>query len=233
MKTQLNSILSLLDDGKVKEMLSRDFSFCTENPKGGILLTGFNPSYVQSNNCITNGLELYSFSSTNYNVGYWKRAKALVEGLINVTAYLDLFPIRESDQELFVKTFTENDFTLSILGELLGETQQEIENISPKLIISMNRYSQAFWGRNNDCVWMGYEFEKVENPIQGKEIDLCRIIGFKDDPKDERVYKAEQSNLVGSLIVFYGLYDNRHEATCPERLLSAEDVKVLYEMAKE
>jgi hypothetical protein len=69
---------------------------------------------------------------------------------------------------------------------------------------------------------MGYDMVKVCD-----DMELYQIRGFKDKP-DRLNPDLETSSLCGSLILFYGMYDNRHK----DRLLFPADIKRLYENAK-
>jgi len=59
------------------------------------------------------------------------------------------------------------------------------------------------------------------------EMELYQIKGFKDRP-DRLNLDLQDSSLRGSLILFYGMYDERNK----EKLLSESDFKQLFKKAK-
>ena len=69
---------------------------------------------------------------------------------------------------------------------------------------------------------MGYDMEKISD-----EMELYQIKGFKNKP-DRLNPDLKESALRGSLILFYGMYDERNK----DRLLSENDFNHLYEKAK-
>ncbi len=213
-------------ESEIIEVLKRGYTYTADNPERQILVVGINPSY----NPMKNDYEtIFSLTGADENIRYWKRTKQMLNDHITKTAYLDLFPIKFSKQAEFEQLFQKN---LRLMGELLQITQEEIERLAPRLIIVQNKRAQCYWGRSSNSVWMGYRFEKIDSSIvEGKELDVCRIVGLKDDPNNERVFKLTNTSLIGSIVVFYALYDERHQKTLSHRILESKDIAKLYEYA--
>lgn len=216
-----NKYLGVLQKYKSKETLrnifDRDIIVCVDNPKNKILLAGINPSWNPKD------IEHKEFTFKNtLNAGYWKRYHNLFRNHINDVAYLDLFPLKHSNQlefERLIKT------DINLMVDVLKVTQEEIESLSPKLIIIANKRSLSFWGAKQDCIWMGYDFEDVQVCILGKDLIVKRIIGMRNDK--ESITNSKTTNLLGSIVLFYGLYDERHRAKFPNKILDPEDIDVL------
>ena len=72
--------------------------------------------------------------------------------------------------------------------------------IKPKLIIIKNKESVAYFGKmaNEGIIWMGYEFEFIENLFCG---ELYKITGLINST--ERIApELSQTNLVNTLVLF-------------------------------
>lgn len=205
----------------------RKICLCVGNPRGGILITGINPSRKR----FAEDKEFaYTFRGATVEEkrktgkisnAYWRQKyKMLGEELINETAYIDLYPLGFTSQDGFEDLIEKNyEFRASIVSI----TQREIETyIKPVLIIVANKKSSYYWGRNEDATWMGYDMERIR-----EDMELYQIKGFKDRP-DRLNPNLKESSLRGSLILFYGMYDERNK----EKLLSESDFKQLYEQAK-
>lgn len=203
----------------LKELLDRDIIVTKNNPANKILLAGINPSFDKINTFID-----FSFADSDEKIGYWRRYKNMFASHINEVAYLDLFPYKYSNQNEFEKLIKEN---IEFMAETLRITQNEIERLAPKLIIIANKRSLAFWGANNDCVWMGYQFEDIkENLLPDKEITIKKIVGMRNDSK--QLLPLNKTNLKGCYIIFYGLYDERHIKKHPKKILTRNDIDTLY-----
>ena len=205
------------DKDEVKNLLDRDIIVCVDNPKNKILLTGINPAW----NPQDIKFKTYSFSQTP-NKGYWKRYHNLFKNHINDVAYLDLFPLKHSNQLEFEEILKKD---INLMIDILQVTQKEIEELSPQLIIIANRRSLPFWGAKKDCVWMGYQFEDVINLIHGKDLIIKKIAGIRHG--GESISTLSKTNLIGSYVVFYGLYDERHKCKYPTKILDPEDIDTL------
>lgn len=205
----------------------RRICLCVGNPVGGILITGINPSRKR----FAEDKEFaYTFRGVTVEEKqrkgkitspYWRQKyKMLGKELINETAYLDLYPLGFTSQDGFEDLIEKN---YEFRAAIVSITQREIEtHIMPKLIIVANKQSSYYWGRNEDATWMGYDMERISD-----DIELYQIRGFKDRP-DRLNPDLKESALSGSLILFYGMYDERSK----DKLLSENDFKQLYEQAK-
>lgn len=204
----------------------RGICLCVGNPVGGILITGINPSRKR----FAEDKDLaYTFKGATVeekrktgkipNIYWRQKYKMLGEELIEKTAYLDLYPLGFTCQDGFEDLIEKN---YQFRAAIVSITQREIEtHIKPVLIIVANKKSSYYWGRNDDATWMGYDMEKISN-----DMELYQIKGFKDRP-DRLNSDLKESSLSGSLILFYGMYDERNK----EQLLSESDFKQLYEKA--
>ena len=205
----------------------RRICLCVGNPVGGILITGINPSRKR----FAEDKEFaYTFRGATVEEKrktgkisnpYWRQKyKMLGEELIKETAYLDLYPLGFTSQDGFEDLIEKN---YQFRAAIVSITQREIEtHIKPVLIIVANKKSSYYWGRNEDATWMGYDMERISDVME-----LYQIKGFKDKP-DRLNPDLKQSSLRGSLILFYGMYDERNK----EKLLSESDFKQLFEKAK-
>ena len=138
-----------------KRLYKRGLSLCINNPKGGILLTGINPSGtdVESNSIF------YDFKYTEGS--FWnQKLKLFTPKLLDKVAYLDLFPQKESTQVIF-----EKETSIDFRARMIETTQMEIERLMPKLVIIANKQSQYYWGFNKNSRWMGYNLERVNEEI--------------------------------------------------------------------
>ena len=111
-------------------ILARGFWCCENKPKEGkLLLTGINPSY----NNRTPDKPTTPFA--DLKGGFWEKKKEQFGELWNddTMSYLDLFPIRESDQRHFEQSFDNNEHVRSIRGNILKVTQDAIEEMKPLL----------------------------------------------------------------------------------------------------
>lgn len=218
-------------------MLARGFWTCeNKDIKGRILLTGINPSY--------NGLPFDSekmIESTPFaqlvpcekRNGFWHN-KAKQFGNLwkdDIMSYLDLFPIRESDQSLFEIAFKE---LADLRRTVLEVTQVEIESMKPKLIVHANKNSIYYWGIKKDTPieedaidkenpWMGYMVKRVTEKDYPKLPEclkkynrlelfpLYEIVGFQENEKriNQKDY-PESSSLEGSFLMEY-VMDGRNK----------------------
>lgn len=224
-KSALDS--SLYDKDAYPELcsyfLKRGICLCVGNPTGGVLITGINPSRTID---AKDGDFVYTFKNVatphKGRIGYWHQKYNFVgESLIDKTAYLDLLPLCYTNQNGLEYLLWNN---IQLRAALVSITQREIEtNIKPTLIIVANKQSSYYWGKG-ESMWMGYEM----NPISAdweKELELYQITGFK---KGNRLNPdLKETNLKGTLILFYGMYDERDK----EKLLTEDDVMALYKIA--
>lgn len=219
----------------------RGISLCVGNPTGGILLTGINPSYPYKIADASERLDIdfgYTFMTAQHS--FWNRERKMLGALSRETAYLDLFPLKFCHQDGFEEVMEQNR---EMRAAIVSITQMEIEtNIKPVLIIVANQQSSYYWGRNSNATWMGYEgledkdvFPKETLPesLRKKDITLCQIRGFKDRTDRLNKDKLASTNLAGSLVLFYGMYTEKHikNPKMKDKILNAEQFKSLYEFA--
>ncbi|MCC8117734.1 MAG: hypothetical protein LIP09_03175 [Bacteroidales bacterium] len=193
-----------LGSNQVKDILNRGIANCYGNPSNGVLVVGINPS----DDKIRRDSDDYSFTLKD-NVftiekpkGLWKLFLKIfnTQALRDKVGYLDLFPIRCTSQKEFDIRF-KNEIQLKVA--LLKVTQQEIERLKPKVILILNNGSEAYWGVLPKFVWMGYQFTSY---IEFGRIRLDIITGMRE----ERILPELQTNLIGTKVIWYGLYDHRH-----------------------
>lgn len=157
----------------VKNLLTRGLVVYTnEKVKHPLLLlSGINPSFnEQENNRQDIMLKKFSEAKDHGCSKYWSKKHDQFGGkgselVQNNMAYLDLFPLKETDQNKFERILRKHT-DLRML--LLLETQKEIERLNPKLIVHANKSSLYYWGLNpytykKDDVnkWLNYNFEEM------------------------------------------------------------------------
>lgn len=218
------------EDVKIFEkllILLRGITLCNNfNRKNGIpfLLTGINPSFPNDSILPWGESEFILNTETNkqHKSTYWKNIKDHFGELCDKMAYFDLFPLRESSQDVFEKTFGEDNV---FRRQLLELSQKYIEDLKPKLIVHANRRSMYYWGINNRYAfikesavnnikdpWMGYKVEivpkdELPDPIKRdkryESFPVYKIIGLVDS--ENRINKncITQTGLTGSYIMEY------------------------------
>ena len=226
------------------DFVSRGVTMCCANPIGGILITGINPSF----NSKSPYGGYYTFrEAIQDSKSYWKNKREQIFGnenlLIEKTAYLDLFPYSESNQNKFQDEIGKNVKSFQVC--VLEITLSEIERLSPKLIIAANKQTSYYWGIKKDSTWLGYNLQVVNKSqlpdcLKEQDIKLYQIVGetgYKD--ADDRIgqdkypaTKDGKSNLLGAYFIDYALYDDRHEEKYPKRILKPSIVKKLYNIAE-
>ena len=226
------------------DFVSRGVTMCCANPIGGILITGINPSF----NSKSPYGGYYTFrEAIQDSKSYWKNKREQIFGnenlLIEKTAYLDLFPYSESNQNKFQDEIDKNVKSFQVC--VLEITLSEIERLSPKLIIAANKQTSYYWGIKKDSTWLGYNLQVVNKSqlpdcLKEQDIKLYQIVGetgYKD--ADDRIgqdkypaTKDGKSNLLGAYFIDYALYDDRHKEKYPKRILKPSIVKKLYNIAE-
>lgn len=178
----------------------------TENSPKDILITGFNPSF---RNGEQTGAHKFSFAEimndSRYDT-YWSPIKRMVhENAIDLrdkTDYTDIFYFREREQRFFKKEVLSSPSGMQFAQEQLNLTQHIIEEtVRPKLLIVKNKEAAAYFGlayKAKGWVWMGYEFEEIEEMPAG---NLYRITGLIDS--EERIApEIQTTNLNNTLVLF-------------------------------
>lgn len=220
-------------------LLLRGFVTCDNDSieKRPFLLTGINPSFGPHKGewKFFPGRydEPFTFRgaiSDSKPQDYWgKKREQFGDDLCNTMAYLDLFPIRESEQRLFEQVFNNPKLT-KLRADLLSITQDAIEAMAPRLIVHANKESLYCWGikkntpagddaNDYEHPWMGYKVKRVtletypDLPTCMLEYDrlslfpLYEIVGFVDSDKRINHIERQETNL--KFIMEY-VMDDRH-----------------------
>lgn len=220
-------------------LLLRGFVTCDNDSieKRPFLLTGINPSFGPYDGewkFFPGGYdEPFTFRgaiSKSKKQDYWgKKREQFGDALCETMAYLDLFPIRESDQKLFEQVFKNPELT-KLRADILSITQDAIEAMAPRLIVHANKESLYYWGikkntpagddaNDYEHPWMGYKVKRVtletypDLPPCMLEYDrlslfpLYEIVGFVDSDKRINHIERQETNL--KFIMEY-VMDDRH-----------------------
>lgn len=203
-------------NASINKILDRGICCAVNNPINEILFTGINPYYDEARKGDDISFRLMNVDGRSR----WRIIKDLLGDLLPKTAYLDLFPLKETIPESLGKLMP-----LELKVDLLRIAQEEIERINPKLIIVGNRTSRSYWGATQKTSWMGYKFEEVESPLLKKNIPIYKIVGLRED--EDTI--SSVTDLQGTVVVFSSLSPYYPK----EKALSPEDVECLYEFASE
>lgn len=196
-------------------ILARGF-WCCENKiqKGKILLTGVNPSYDgkhYGSDFISTG-SFAELAPKDKKNGFWKKKEKQFGKLWNddVMSYLDLFPIRESNQRHFEKSFDKDEHLRALRGKILEVTQDAIEAMAPRLIVHANRQSMYYWGvkpaqeadvdaNDYEHPWMGYKVKRVVKDLSkfSSKEHLVEIKKLPDCMTEERLKKFPLYKIIG------------------------------------
>lgn len=174
-----------------------------ENGNKDILITGFNPSFRDGDAMKVSSMPVKDLLYGEKYDNYWGPVrKMLYNGetdLRGITGYLDIFYFREREQKFLKNEILPSEGGMQFVIDQLNLTQHIIEEtIRPKLMIVKNKEAQAYFGKLNGMVWMGYEFEKIADTQYG---ELCRIKGLIDS--DERIApELKSTNIKGSYTLF-------------------------------
>lgn len=223
--------------GNNADFVKKGIAFCYDNPAHGILLTGMNPSGKGGEVVYYTSKEALEFPTK----GYWMDKKKQIVGndgwLLDNTAYLDFFPYFESIQDDYEKAVRPHiDFQV----KALEITQKNIEeHIQPRLIIAANAAAAYYWGFRPETTWLGYDFIKVVDvpeSLRNTRIELYQINpakGFRKETDRVGQDKYQTSNIKGAYFIPYAMYDDRHYTTCPDKVLSPQLVKEIFEWIDE
>ena len=203
-----------------KNILNRGM-WCCFNPTEtyrGIMISGINPSYDEERpeeplDC--------TFEQVKDEKGrnYWETKKQMVCGLNIPTSYIDLFPLRMTKQDSFMK---DSIVPLELKAELLRITQERIEEIHPKLIINPNMLSRVYWGVIEEYPWMGYNMRRIDNPISKGEL---YIIEGKLN-KTGVILPNMDTCLKGTYFLQYKYHGNG--VLAKEEYLTSKDISILW-----
>lgn len=199
-------------------LLLRGFVTCNNDSieKRPFLLTGINPSFGSINGkwFFPGGYaEPFTFRGAISNSkpqDYWgKKRVQFGDDLCKSMAYLDLFPIRESDQRLFEQVFKNPKLT-KLRADILSITQDAIEAMAPRLIVHANRQSMYYWGvkpaqeadvdaNDYEHPWMGYKVKRVVKDLSkfSSKEHLVEIKKLPDCMTEERLKKFPLYMIIG------------------------------------
>lgn len=208
----------------LETILQRGFWICLDNPIGGILLVGVNPSFdgeKEAKNCSLN--ECHDFGRCRH----WDRWKDNLRDIIkeNRVSYIDLFPLRVTKQKHEFERFV----PLELKAELLRKTQLEIERLRPRLIIHANTASMFYYGLNHDNPWMGYDLEKKDLPLELKDKGELYIINGLLESEERINYNClHETSLTDeyNTYIFLCKYQNYLKK---EKRLCRQDINLLCE----
>ncbi len=208
-------------------LLLRGFKTCDNDSieKRPFLLTGINPSFGPHKGkweFFPGGYDVpFTFRkaiSDSKPQDFWgKKRVQFGKVLCETMAYLDLFPIRESNQILFEQVFNNPKLT-KLRADILSITQDAIEAMAPRLIVHANKESLYYWGikkntpagddaNDYEHPWMGYKVKRVtletypDLPPCMLEYDrlslfpLYEIVGFVDSDKRINHIERQETNL--------------------------------------
>ena len=158
----------------------------------------------------------------------------ITKNLMSQCGYLDLFPFYEKEQKTLLANIRGNE---ALIANVLRITQTEIERIAPSLLIIANKSTYPFWGASDDCVWMGYDFQKVSeddlpDSLKNRGLDIRIIKGFRQDElaRREIIYRPQDGvcRLKGTVTVMYS--HSRNLAS--EHRLTESDFVALHDFSK-
>jgi len=212
-----------------------------------LVLTGINPSYIEGTPAIP---FVFCNATDGKHSNYWKKKHEQFGGknsvlVQNEMAYLDLFPLRESNQTRFEKVLRPyNEFRF----QMLEKTVKAIEELHPKMIVHANRSSLYYWGLNPSTYiedklnpWLGYHFSPIENNCPLLEAYTKRVSYFRDEnglaiPKEKRyVHLLQMSGRGLSRPVYFLTYIMEYygmKEWQKVQLLSADEMTELWEWCK-
>jgi hypothetical protein len=142
--------------------------------------------------------------------------------------YLDLFPIRESDQRKFEKIVPRE-----LKVELLKTSVKAISKMAPALIIHTNKTSAFYWGTDTKHPWLGLRLIPIEitdKKLSGKGT-LYRIAGRTGAPESICLDEADVRGLEGCYLFVTSFTRPRKETkeAFDQKRLNADDVHFLWE----
>ena len=199
-------------------LLLRGFVTCNNDSieKRPFLLTGINPSFGSQDGewkFFPGGYDepfIFRNATNSKRQDYWgKKRKQFSDDLCKTMAYLDLFPIRESEQRLFEQVFKNPKLT-KLRADILSITQDAIEEMKPRLIVHANRQSMYYWGikpaqeadvdaNDYEHPWMGYKVKRVVKDISkfNSKEHLVEIKKLPDCMTEERLKKFPLYKIIG------------------------------------
>ncbi|RZJ63759.1 MAG: hypothetical protein EOO47_28015 [Flavobacterium sp.] len=180
----------------ISDIINRKYVYSLPE-KTDILITGINPSFQEKNRFAPNH---YSFRDAKHT--YFTTLRKIIPEHIhlkeNAISYHDIFYFRNTEQAI-LKQFYADPLGLEFLAEQLNLTQKIIEWAAPSTILVMNKGSWAFWGKEKNCTWMGYDFKGEPDNYQFGE--LLNIVGLRED-SDRVSQSLNETNLIGTKVYF-------------------------------
>lgn len=178
-------------------ILERGFRVCMNRVQKDILIVGFNPSFVEDDNTT------FEYPLPEPTGNYWRAVNSMIHSdslsLRHRATYLDLFSFRETHQAVGEKEIVYNTQLFGYVVEQVSLIQNVIEEvIKPRLIIVKNKGAWVYFGLNPQFVWMGYQYQFVEEIACGK---VYKITGFQAS-SDRINNNRPTSNIVGSYVIF-------------------------------
>lgn len=168
----------------------------------GILIVGANPSYKDGGhdeNFMKTTDELYHSVEK-----HWKEISEIAcLGNNYQAAYLDLFPIKQTNLGDFKKVFRAHN---DIRAKLLQVTHKRMLATQPMVIINLFAMTSYYWSFkadapdycNEDNPWMGYKFKKID----AEGLDAYEIVGWVDNAKSILPNDETERLAKGTVIVF-------------------------------
>lgn len=208
---------------ELKGILDRGLWMCGNNPQNGIIISGINPSFNPKIPREYNDMPFALCSGR-----YWNPLKKLVGEFLKTgnVGYIDLFPLRVSKQKREFEKYVPIDLKAAILRV----TQNEIEQLVPRLIIYANSTTRYYWGTDTEHPWMGYQLIEIPLPssLQGKG-SLYRINGILNS--EQKILPLTDTALRGSYLFICPFQSGGRCRIPSERKLVEEDIKQLWEIA--
>lgn len=209
---------------KLKDILDRGVYCGAGSEESGILFAGINPSYKGEN---AHDLPCNTLLECDPNDTYWKPYVEIAKKYRkNFVGYIDLFPLRITEQKIFQ---SDRVVPRNLKARLLEIIMHAIEATAPSLIIYTNK-TPFYWGTDEKHPWMGYRMIEVETDKALKaKGTLYKIVGITDKPdriggKDRYYY--------GALNGCYLFATSFQQYTKREEKLTYNDVnKLWYEYA--
>jgi hypothetical protein len=194
-----------------------------------VLICGINPSYPDKKDRYEE-IKYPAFKqSITDKHPYWSNMRNnIITGIpINCVESIDLFSLRESNQNFLKNKCFNNPDLLRFLIVNLWLTQQLIEIISPKLIIVANKGQWGYWGVLDNIYWMGYKFKKEPVKVYSEKMQLLEIEGLKDTIYENGLFKNGpigkiesnfETRLSGTKVLFTLFQTGRHKCQESERI---------------
>lgn len=193
----------------------------------GVLIVGANPSYTGNDdgtdeNFMKTSDELYSSDDK-----HWKEISEIAVNPKSLykAAYLDLFPIKQTNLGEFEKVFRPiND----VRAKMLRITHKRMLAIQPKVIINLFAMTSYYWGFKADGAdycdeknpWMGYKFKKIE----AEGLDAYEIIGWTESCQSILAHDKNERLPIGTFIIFSTKVWNKQARE--EKMINKEKLQV-------